>query len=130
LRTIGKGRFIIFGTGDNLRHPVYISDTVRGLELCAQKEEICEQIFIVAGRKPVSFYELFYIINAEVGRKTSFIQLPVNAGLLISVLMEKGFNPFGKQPSFSRRSMDFFLKNNAYNISKAKLELDYYLQDD
>jgi nucleoside-diphosphate-sugar epimerase len=26
--------------------------------------------------------------------------------------------------------MDFFLKNNAYNISKAKLELDYYPQVD
>jgi nucleoside-diphosphate-sugar epimerase len=129
-RTIGKGRFIIFGTGDNLRHPVYISDAVRGLELCAQKEEICGQIYIVAGGKPVTINELVNTISSELGRKTSFVQLPVNAGLLISILMEKAFIPFGKQPPFSRRSMDFFLKNNAYNISKAKLELDYYPQVD
>jgi nucleoside-diphosphate-sugar epimerase len=130
LRTIGKGRFIIFGTGDNLRHPVYISDAVRGLELIAQKEEICGQIYIVAGENPVSINELVNIISAEVGRNTSFIKLPANAGILMSALMDKVFIPFGKQPPFSRRSMDFFLKNNAYNISKAKLELDYYPQVD
>ncbi|MBE0410327.1 MAG: NAD(P)-dependent oxidoreductase [Anaerolineales bacterium] len=130
LRTIARGRFVIFGSGGNLRHPVYIADAVRGLELCAQKEEICGQIYIVAGGTPVTINELVKIISEEVGRKTSFIQLPVNAGLLISMLMEKAFLPFGRQPPFSRRSMDFFLKNNAYHIGKSKLELDYYPQVD
>jgi sterol-4alpha-carboxylate 3-dehydrogenase (decarboxylating) len=34
----------------------------------------------------------------------------------------------GKQPPFSRRSVDFFLKHNAYNIGKAKRMLGYQPQ--
>jgi nucleoside-diphosphate-sugar epimerase len=36
----------------------------------------------------------------------------------------------GKQPPFSRRSVDFFLKHNAYDIGKAKRMLNYQPQVD
>jgi nucleoside-diphosphate-sugar epimerase len=125
LRTIGKGRFIIFGTGNNLRHPIYISDIVRGLDLCAQKDEYCGQVFILAGEKPVTINELVQTISTEIGRDISSIRLPILAGIVVSMMMEKVFLPLGKQPPFSRRSMDFFLKNNAYDISKAKHHLGF-----
>ena len=37
MRTISKGRFLFFGSGQNMRHPVYINDAVKGLELCASR---------------------------------------------------------------------------------------------
>lgn len=130
LRTIGKGHFIVFGNGKNLRHPIYITDVVRGLELCAQNDGESGQVYILAGEKPVTINELVRVVSHELGQNTPTIQLPVNLGYLMSWLMEVIFIPFGKQPPFSRRSMDFFIKNNAYDISKAKRDLGFHPQVD
>jgi len=126
LRTIGKGHFIIFGSGGNLRHPIYIADAVRGLELCTQKEVPCGEIYILAGEKPVTSRELVRVVSTEMGRSAPAIQLPITIGRLMTWLMELVFIPLGKQPPFSKRSMDFFLKNNAYDIGKAKRDLGFY----
>jgi nucleoside-diphosphate-sugar epimerase len=130
LRTIGKGRFIIFGSGGNLRHPIYIADAVRGLELCAQEDEACGEVYILAGDEPVTSKELVRVVSTEMGRIAPTIQLPVTLGRLMTWLMELVFIPLGKQPPFSKRSMDFFLKNNAYDISKANRDLGFYPQVD
>jgi dihydroflavonol-4-reductase len=130
LRTIGKGRFIIFGSGGNLRHPIYIADAVRGLELCAQEDEACGEVYILAGDEPVTSKELVRVVSNELGRRSTLIQVPVALGYLMTWLMELVFIPLGKQPPFSKRSMDFFLKNNAYDISKANRDLGFYPQVD
>jgi nucleoside-diphosphate-sugar epimerase len=44
--------------------------------------------------------------------------------------LELAFKPLGRQPPFSRRSLDFFLKDNAYDIGKAQRELGYQPQVD
>ena len=43
---------------------------------------------------------------------------------------ELAFKLIGKQPPFSRRSVDFFLKHNAYDIGKAQRMLGYQPQTD
>jgi nucleoside-diphosphate-sugar epimerase len=40
------------------------------------------------------------------------------------------FKLIGRQPPFSRRSVDFFFKHNAYDIGKAKRMLGYQPQID
>jgi nucleoside-diphosphate-sugar epimerase len=47
-----------------------------------------------------------------------------------SVSLEALFKLLRKQPPFSRRSLDFFQKNNAYDIGKARRELGYDPQVD
>jgi nucleoside-diphosphate-sugar epimerase len=129
-RTISKGRFPIFGNGKNMRHPVYIGDAVRGLELCAETPGIDGEVFIVAGQEPVESRELVHIIGQELGMPAQKIQLPVFLGQWGGLALELLFKLLGKQPPFSRRSMDFFLKHNAYNIAKAKRRLNYQPQVD
>lgn len=124
-RTISKGRFPIFGSGKNMRHPVYISDAVRGLELCAEVENINGEVFIVAGDAPVESRELVNVISRELGVRMQKIQLPVFLGQWGGWALELLFKPLRKQPPFSRRSMDFFLKHNAYSIDKARRRLGY-----
>lgn len=125
IRTISKGRFPIFGSGKNMRHPVYISDAVRGLELCAETENIQGEVFIIAGEAPVESRELVSVIAREMNIRTSQIHLPVFLGQWGGLALELLFKPLGKQPPFSRRSMDFFLKHNAYSIGKAQHRLNY-----
>lgn len=130
IRTISKGRFPIFGGGRNLRHPVYISDAVRGLELCAEVQPIDGDVFIIAGEVPVEARELVQVISEELNVRMQKIVLPVLLGQWGGWALEVLFKPLGKQPPFSRRSMDFFLKHNAYTIDKAKRRLNYQPQVD
>lgn len=130
IRTISKGRFPIFGSGRNMRHPVYISDAVRGLELCAEVEDVQGEVFIIAGDAPVESRELVRVIGREMDKGTRQIHLPVFLGQWGGLVLEWLFKPLGKQPPFSRRSMDFFLKHNAYSIEKAQRRLSYRPQVD
>jgi nucleoside-diphosphate-sugar epimerase len=129
-RTISKGRFPIFGSGRNMRHPVYISDAVRGLELCAEIQNIDGEVFIIAGEAPVESRELVNVISQELKVRMQKIQLPIFLGKWGGLALELLFKPIGRQPPFSRRSMDFFLKHNAYSIGKARRILSYQPQVD
>jgi nucleoside-diphosphate-sugar epimerase len=130
IRTISKGRFLFFGKGQNMRHPVYISDAVRGLELCASAEGVDGEVFIVAGKDAVHVSELVEVLSAELGVHSPKLHLPIALGLLGGYSLETAFKLIGKQPPFSRRSLDFFLKHNAYDIQKAKRMLGYKPQTD
>ena len=129
-RTIAKGRFPIFGGGRNMRHPVYISDAIRGLELCAETPNIDGEVFIIAGEVPVESRELVNMISQELNVRMQKIYLPVFLGKGAGLALELASRLIRRQPPFSRRSMDFFLKHNAYNIAHAQSRLNYQPQVD
>jgi nucleoside-diphosphate-sugar epimerase len=125
IRTILRGRFPIFGRGRNMRHPVYISDAIRGLELCGSIESIQGEVFIIAGDAPVESRELVSMLADELNARMQNFYLPVFLGQWAGLTLETLFKLIGRQPPFSRRSMDFFLKDNAYTIAKARQRLGY-----
>ena len=130
IRTISKGRFPIFGSGKNQRHPVYISDMIHGMELCAAMPNIDGEVFIIAGEMPVQSKDLVSMIREQLNIRTTQIYLPIFLGQAAGLALELTFKLIGRQPPFSRRSMDFFLKHNAYTISKAQSRLNYQPQVD
>ncbi|HEY3475819.1 MAG TPA: NAD(P)-dependent oxidoreductase [Anaerolineales bacterium] len=130
LRTISKGRFPIFGRGKNMRHPVYIADAIRGFELCAETPDIEGEVFIIAGALPVESRQLVNMISQQLNVRTQSIFLPIFLGQAAGLALELTFGLAGQQPPFSRRSMDFFVKNNAYSIYKAQSRLSYQPQVD
>lgn len=129
-RTIGKGRFPFFGDGHTLRHPIYISDAVRGLELCAETNGVTGQVYIIAGDKPVTVKVLVDMIAEVTGARPPRVHLPMALGKVAGHALQLAFKPLGRQPPFSRRSLDFFLKDNAYDIGKAQRELGFQPQVD
>jgi nucleoside-diphosphate-sugar epimerase len=129
-RTISKGRFPIFGSGKNMRHPVYISDAIQGLELCAESPNIDGEVFIIAGEVPVRSGELVNMIGQELNVRMQKIYLPIFLGQTAGLVLELMFKLIRQRPPFSRRSMDFFLKHNAYTIAKAQSKLNYRPQVD
>ncbi len=130
LRTIARGRFPIFGDGKNMRHPVYITDAIQGLELCAETTNIEGEVFIIAGEFPVESRDLVNVIRQQLNVRTPQIYLPIYLGQAAGRAIELTFKLMGRQPPFSRRSMDFFLKHNMYTIAKARSRLDYRPQVD
>jgi nucleoside-diphosphate-sugar epimerase len=130
MRTISKGRFFFFGTGQNMRHPVYISDAIKAMELCASAEGVISEVFIIGGEHAVPVSELVDVMSKEMGVRSPKLHLPIALGVAGGYSLEMAFKLIGRQPPFSRRSVDFFLKHNAYDISKAKRMLDYQPQVD
>jgi nucleoside-diphosphate-sugar epimerase len=124
-RTISKGRFPIFGSGQNMRHPVYISDLIHAMEMCAEVPNINGEVFIIAGDVPVESKTLINLISQELNVRKQKIHLPIFLGQATGLALELAFKLIGRQPPFSRRSMDFFLKHNAYTIAKAQSKLGY-----
>jgi nucleoside-diphosphate-sugar epimerase len=125
MRMLSKGRFVYFGSGDNLRHPVYIRDAVDGLELCAGVEQATGEIFIIAGETPVKVRDLVVVMSEQLGLKPPNLHLPLFLGLWAGYFFELAFKLIGKQPMFSRRSLEFFLEHNAYDIRKARRLLGF-----
>ena len=128
--TIGKRRFPFFGDGRTLRHPVYVSDAVRGLELCAETGRTAGQTYIIAGDEVVTVKTLVHTIAKVLDVRPPVLHLPVTLGRVGGYALELAFKPLGRQPPFSRRSLDFFLKDNAYDIGKARRELGFQPQVD
>jgi nucleoside-diphosphate-sugar epimerase len=125
LRQVKKRRFPIFGDGQNLRHPIFISDAIAGLERCAEVPEAIGETFIIAGSKPVTINDLLNEIAAAQRVPAPSIHLPMPLGLLAAYALQTVFRVIRRSPPFSRRSLDFFLKHNAYDISKARRMLDF-----
>jgi nucleoside-diphosphate-sugar epimerase len=129
-RTISKRRFPIFGSGQNMRHPVFITDAIHGLELCADTPDINGEVFIIAGEFPIKSGELISTIREQLNVRTPQIYLPIFLGQAMGLALELTYKLINRQPPFSRRSMDFFLKHNAYSIAKAHSKLNYCPQVD
>jgi nucleoside-diphosphate-sugar epimerase len=124
-RTIRKGRFVMFGDGRTLRHPIYVSDAVHGLELCGATDGVTGQVYIIAGEKPATIESLVRTIAEVLEVRPPNRHLPVSLGKVAGYVLQLAFKPLGCQPPFSRRSLDFFLKDNAYDIGKAGRDLGF-----
>jgi nucleoside-diphosphate-sugar epimerase len=125
LRQVYKRRFPIFGNGENLRHPIYISDAVKGFELCAEVDEAAGETFIIAGDQPVIINDLLAEIARAQNVPAPTRRFPMALGILAGYTIQTGFKLIGRRPPFSRRSLDFFSKHNAYDISKARRILNF-----
>jgi nucleoside-diphosphate-sugar epimerase len=65
------------------------------------------------------------VISQELGASSPKLHLPITFGLWGGMTLELVFKLIKRPPPFSRRSVDFFLKHNAYDISKARRELGF-----
>ena len=122
---VSKGRFLMFGNGQTFRHPIYIADMIEGLELSAEAEHVNGEIFFIAGDDPVTIEHLVHSIAEVQDVKVQIIHLPLTLGKTAGSTIQLAFKPLGKQPPFSRRSLDFFVKENAYDIGKARRKLGF-----
>jgi len=124
-KALKKGRFPFFGNGQTLRHPIYVGEFIRGLELCADIKEALGQIYILGDEKAVTVEQLISAFARVLGVKAPRIHFPAAPMRALGFLVEIIYKKIGAEPPFSRRSMDFFTKNYSFDISKARKELNY-----
>ncbi|HVO73729.1 MAG TPA: NAD(P)-dependent oxidoreductase [Ignavibacteriaceae bacterium] len=124
-RTLKKNRFIMIGKGDNLRHPVYIGDMMQAFKLSMENDEAVGETFIIGGEKPITTNELVEGFSKVFNFHGPLLKIPYGAGKLIASLSEKAFAVIKKEPPVSRRTLEFYDTNNAFDIGKAKKYLKF-----
>ncbi len=72
----------LYGHGEETRDHIYISDVVKVLELCLTNRT--EGVLNVASGQPVTFFEIYNIINNLVDRNIKLKTMPREIGKLIS----------------------------------------------
>ena len=125
-KLIANRKFIMLGTGKTLAHFVYIDDLIDGFELCAEKSSALGEVYIIAGQEPITLNELVALIAKELNVPVPKLHLPVRPFQVLGSLCEAICKPFGIEPPIFRRRVDFFTKDRAFDISKARRDLGYH----
>jgi nucleoside-diphosphate-sugar epimerase len=124
-KMVRKGRFFILGRGETLYHAVYIDDLVDAFLLAADRPVESGSIYIIAGEAFLSMNDFVNQIADAVDGRRWIPHFPVTPFRWLGALTEGVCVPLGIDPPIHRRRVEFFTKNRAFRIDKAKQELGY-----
>ncbi len=125
LRMLKRGRFVKFGPCRNLRHQVYIEDMLDAFELAAQRAEAVGEVLIIADEQALTTSELLAAMCEVLGVAQPRLRLPLPPMKVVAAFAEAAGKLLQREPPFSRRSLEFFTTNNAFDISKAQRLLGF-----
>jgi len=115
----------MFGSGEVLYHLTYIDDLVDGIILVGQTLEIEGKIFTLAGPRYTTLNELVETIAEILGVGLSRRHYPVWPLWTAGAICELFCRPFKINPLIYRRRVDFFMKDRAFDTTKARHKLGY-----
>jgi len=124
-RSIYRGSFRMIGKGKALYHLTFVEDLVAGIILAGEKTNINEEIYTLGGNEFLPLDELVQKIGKVLDKKVSGIKIPLAPVYLASWMCEVICRPLRIEPPLFRRRLDFFTKDRAFDISKAKKDLGY-----
>lgn len=127
-KAIEHKRFFHLGRGDNLHHPIFVDDLVRGLLLMTSHAAAAGQVFILPGKDIVTTNDMVAAVAAAVEQPPPSFRLPLWPFMAAAGILESTLRPLGVQPPLHRRRMDFFCKSFHLDGGKAARELDFVPQ--
>lgn len=122
---INNGQFRMIGDGNVLYHLTYVEDLVRGIILAGEKDKAVSNIYTIGGEGYLSLKELVTKVAEVLNKPVPKKHLPLAPVYAAAVVCEAVCRPLGIEPPIYRRRLDFFTKDRAFDISKAKTELGY-----
>jgi 2-alkyl-3-oxoalkanoate reductase len=124
-KRVAKGRFLMFGSGRTLYHPVYVDNLVDAHVLAMDGDKGVGEAYLIADE---SYYAIEDIVR-EVARAlevdVKIPHYPVWPVVAAGHLCEKACKPFGITPPIFPRRVDWYRQNRAFKIEKAKRDLGY-----
>jgi nucleoside-diphosphate-sugar epimerase len=124
-RPISRGRFVMIGSGEVLYHLTFIDDLVDGIVRAGRRPEAVGEVFTLAGPRITTLRELVDAIADAVGAKRPWLRLPYAPVFWASVVCERLCKIIGVSPPLYPRRVEFFEKDRAFDISKARRLLGY-----
>lgn len=124
-KMINSGKFKMIGNGEVLYHLTFVEDLVEGFVLAGESEKANNEIFTIGGEEYLTLNKLVAKIAKILDKPVSKIKIPVWPVWLAGALCEFICKPLGISPPIYRRRIDFFIKDRAFDITKAKTILNY-----
>ena len=124
-RALRKRRFLMIGDGNTLRHPVYIDDMNEALRLAIETDAAVGELFIIGGDSAVTTNELIDTFCNELYLPVPKIRIPYWMGIGLATSIEALAVVVRREPPISRRTLEFFDTNNAFDITKARQRLGF-----
>ena len=124
-RGVARRRFVVLGDGEIFYHLTHVDDLVEGFRLAGTVPAAAGRTYILAGPEVTTLNELVRIVAAGAGVKPPSLHLPVWPFWIAGAACEAVCAPFGLEPPIYRRRVDFFTKSRAFDITRARSELDF-----
>jgi nucleoside-diphosphate-sugar epimerase len=122
---VARRRFFFVGKGNALVHFVDVRDLAEAFLLAAQREDLNASSYIIAGETSLPLRQLTDLVASLMGVPAPWFRLPVKPMQILGTMCETVCTPLKIQPPIFRRRVDFFTKDRAFDISKARRELGY-----
>lgn len=129
-KPISRNAFFVIGNGENVHHLIFVDDLVDGLLQAALHPETTGQIFLLAGKEPVTTDEMVAAIAEQFGVRMPRFHAPMLPFLIIATVLEVTLRPLGIQPPLHRRRLDFFRKSFTLSAESAKRNFGFDPQVD
>ncbi len=124
-RPINRGYFVMIGSGEVLYHMTYIDDLVEGIVLCGREPEALGNVFTIAGGEYTTIKELVNLIAEVLGKHRPRWRIPFYPVYFASLVCEKVCRAINFEPPLYPRRVEFFHKDRAFSIERAKRILGY-----
>jgi nucleoside-diphosphate-sugar epimerase len=124
-RGVARRRFVLLGDGRISYHLTYIDDLVEGFRLCGQTPAAAGRTYILGGPEVPTLNEIIRTIAEEAKVSPPRLRLPVWPVWLAGAACEAVCRPLRIEPPLHRRRVDFFTKNRAFDIGRARHELGF-----
>lgn len=124
-KRVSKGVFPMFGNGKTLYHPLYIDNLVDALVLAMDSNKGVGEAYLIADEEYVEIEDLVRRIAKAMGTEVRVPHFPVLPVVALGHVVEKVCKPFKIAPPIFPRRVDWYRQNRAFDISKAKRDLDY-----
>jgi nucleoside-diphosphate-sugar epimerase len=124
-RMIAKRRFFYVGSGRALTHWVDVRDVAQAFRLAMEAEHINAEAFLIGGRSYHELRENVREISSALDVPEPGLHIPAAPMMALAHVVERVCKPLRIEPPLFPRRVSFFLKNRAYDISKAKEMLGY-----
>jgi nucleoside-diphosphate-sugar epimerase len=102
-----------------------VEDVVRGFIKAAGTPAAEGEAFILAGARHTTVEDLVSLIARKAGVSPPRFHWPAGPLRAAAALCEDLSRPLGIEPPLHRRRLDFYLKNRAFRIDKAKRVLGW-----
>ena len=124
-RPVNKGTFVMVGSGKTLYHMTYIDDLIDGIILVGTREEALGEVFTLAGGEYTTLAELVNTIADALKKPHPKLRVPFYPVYIASIICDRVCRTLGIEPFLYPRRVEFFYKDRAFDISKAKRLLGF-----
>ncbi len=122
---VANRRFPMIGNGKSRYHLTYIDDLVEGMILCGSDDAAVGRTYILPGPEHVSVHEFVSIVAETLGVRPPSLFLPVLPMKIVAGIVEHSCRILRIEPPIYRRRLDFFLKDRAFDGSRARKEVGF-----